>query len=974
MGAFERVMGDQEDVYQAKHRNKHLSKSPDLGSNATAALFETKPQETDHDTPTISVTPKIIDFGLANVGARKSAKFQVQNVSNVKAQVDLRFVSKVVSLDQDELAIPPWQSVEVRVDFFPRRVNPNYRKQITVANVLNRANDEILEIRSCNVDEQKVGFHSLFYRILTSTGSNFIDFGDVNINCTRLRSFGIENVSKGTLSLELSAAQPEDLKLFVKAEQDSESENSRRGSQAKYAPEDSLSTTSVEAEPPKVTRSKLTEHLKERFLENISHESPASIRNENTSWRVAQKQRHVLKPGQGKNEKAEKKEPTKRVHVNMIAALKKGGKGRLTQRYGKSVTFKDRTLLREFEYLDLSSGPPIDGTRISVKSKKFQHLDAQETGKNASSKARGSETSRSATSANGSVRKLPDALANDIQREANRRNLGESGPWPALTGKRKAARMLHDAIDVSKLSLDELVTAVESQSSNLSTMLLSNPRAEEQSVRTEVNLQRELRNAINEGRLLPIDVLTLEPGEEKQVLAIYTPNGSTRPHIMGNARKQDSRIYIRLLDFNTQSLVLEPDLSSMLKLDREELPIRELMVKSNLCRSLLELSQPHINFGQMQKGETKMRKIVIQNRSEWALRYCFRKSGSIASGDIKIKTTDRYGVIPGHGKREVEFVFCPSLTGTFQERLVIENVADRDKDESVLIKANVARVSNFAVEPSVVRFDDGENATESPDVLHEIVRLGQVTNTPCGFVVSNLSSKVRPFVLHINEDDLQLGHLRVDVVLSLSRQENDAKAVLSKADEEEVETLSQKLKIASRKGQSDKIKKYQTRLTELGVNMPTLDGAQQEKAPVEEGDVTLENDRTDENTEVSSSGNGDSEGTAPTSSVLRRVGSTVTLTLPPQQSKRVLVRLRPVWTGEDGATDAPVDIHFPIHVHEVKNIDEVQAIEVQARVHHIPSPAQIPVSNLAKSMQLPAKEEGMVVFSPSPSQETVDSA
>ena len=95
------------------------------------------------------------------------------------------------------------------------------------------------------------------------------------------------------------------------------------------------------------------------------------------------------------------------------------------------------------------------------------------------------------------MRSLPstptkDALPNETVQRLQSQQI-TSQPSPALTGKRKAAPMLHDAIDVSKLSLDELLTAVEGQNSSLNTFFFGNSKAEEQSVRTEVNLQRELQ-------------------------------------------------------------------------------------------------------------------------------------------------------------------------------------------------------------------------------------------------------------------------------------------------------------------------------------------------------------------------------------------------------------------------------------------------------------------------------------------------
>ncbi|PWN36998.1 uncharacterized protein FA14DRAFT_119399 [Meira miltonrushii] len=968
----------------------------------------------------VTISPKVIDFGMANVGTRKSANFVVQNHSELTARVDLRFVSKVISMYRDEIAVPPLQSIELRVDFFPRRVNESYRKQVTVANLLNRSNDQILEVRSSNVDEQRISFHSLFYRILTSTGSNFIDFGDVNINCTRVRTFGIENVSSAPLSLELSAANTEDLKLYIKSDRQKATSDSPRkasrskskqqaeaaegtGKQNENVQNDKSESTTVATTKEKESyadsahnkSSKRTAHLKERFLESMSQDVPASVRNENSSWRIAQKQSHFSKKGNGtaKNgEKADKKDVVKKTNINMVAAMKKGGKGRLVQKYGKSMTFKDRTILSNFEHLDLATGPPVDGKRIPAKSKKWQTLDSLETVRTtASSKRKATATSTGADSANTKAtkegtdednasashapdsmhstpltpaRRLPAALANDIKQAGSQQLAAEEATRnqsPALTGKRKVAPMLHDAIDVSKLSLDELLAAVEGQSSSLSTFFFGNSRAEEQSVRTEVNLQRELKNAITEGRLLPVDLLALQPGEEKQVVAIYTPNGSTRPHIQGNARKQDSRIFIRLADFSADRLAsaaasstsAENQFSDLLKLDREELPIRDLIVKSNLCRSLLELSQPHINFGYVQKGETKTRKIVIQNRSEWALRYCIRKSGSIASGDIKLKSADRYGVVPGHGKREVEFVFCPSLTGAFQEKLIVENVADRDRDETVLIKANVTRVSNFSVEPTSVTFGSQDNDGKP-------LAIGTLTNPAQSFAISNLSNKSRSFVLRADKDDLKYGAYHVEVIVSTSNaQEDGMKANLTKAEEEEVEHISQKLKIATRKGHTDKVQKYETRLTELGVPIPKSTTNDQPSKENEQGSSHLKE-------EPLQLDGGESAINSVSLAALTHVVPSVTINLPAQQSKRLLVRIRPSCVLKPDAEHhyhlQPLDLRIPIQVHEVKNIDEVQVVELRARVQ---ASAEVLASSnkVSEPILLPSKEEGLAIFS-----------
>ncbi|UZJ55957.1 hypothetical protein CBS101457_005277 [Exobasidium rhododendri] len=926
----------------------------------------------------IGVSPKLIDFGAANVGTRKSANFSVTNHSELTARVDLRFVSKVLSMYRDEISIPPLQTLELRVDFFPRRVNENYRKQVTVANLLNRSNDEIFEVRSQNVDEKKISFHSLFYRILTSQGSNYLDFGDVNINCTRLRSFSIENITKNRLAIELSASHSEDLKLFVKAKtsQRKGKEEANRYAELEAA-DNSPAMVDNDVGRGKVNRSNRATgiDLKERFLESMSQDVPA--RKENTTWRIAQKNSHYQKSGvKGKSgnkrgDHGEKKDPTKKAPINLMSALKKGGKGKITLKYGRTIAFKDNKLLSEFEYLDLASGPPVDGRRISSKSRKYQTLDVLETGRATGGKGakNGSELKKKA-----SVAKLAATPSTSRAAKEEASHSVEKKSAPAISAlapasKQKPGLMLSDAVDVSQLSLDELLVAVESQSSSLSTFFLGNPLAEEQSVRTEINLQRQLQDAITTGKLEPVEMLHIEAGEERQVIAIYVPNGSTRPHIQGNARKQDSRIFLRLVEFEVTGVDHVEDFEQILRLDRDELPVRELMVKSNICRSMMELSQPHINFGQMNKGDVKTRKILIQNRSEWALRFCIRKSGNISSGDIKLKNTDRYGVVPGHGKREVEFIFCPSMMGAFQEKLIVENVADRDKDETIYLKANVRKVSNFKVDPGILEFDH-----------QEVLPIGKITKS---VVVSNVSAKTRTFVIGVDEEGLHFQTFRVDVLLNSSN-DGSVKAMLSKAEEEEVEHISQKLKIANRKGQTEKITKYQDRLVELGVTTQSssttspdfIDGgrgggevegatailAKAEQQPQDEG-VKAGLHKTETSPLPPPSEQEEA-------SKLKQVSSTVTLTLAANQSKKLLVRLRllpmdPATTWRPNSRFDSGEFSINVRVHEMKNTDEVQTVEIRGRAHGSMLPEEANGDALSQS-------PGWVVFSALPPPSATD--
>ena len=819
-------------------------------------------------TPFISVAPRTVDFGMAGVGTRKTGQIAVTNHSDLSTRILMRFVSKVLSMYMDAITIPARQTVEVKMDFFPRRVNDAYRKQITVMNLLNRHNDQIFEVCARNVDLQRVSFHSLFYRILTRSGSNYLDFGDVNIHSPRVRSFAIENLCDKRLALEMSVAHPEDLVLYVKAP-------ARAHTPADAPPRD---------DEERAARPRAGTERKERFLETISTDATA----------LARREAHDRRTRAAKRDDAHHA-PKHTKPTNLGLALKRGHRGRVTYRYGAAVTFKDRALLHTLEPLDLASGPPVDATRLSAKARRHQRQQARgDDGVRAASP----RTPRRAAAPDEAAPASPATPADAPPRpttptRAPRRTPPAPGASPALTGQWRSAPLLSNPVEVAHLDVDELIAALVNQSPNLSTFFLRGLEAEERVVRTEINLQRALRAAIDSGQLVPIGMLEAPPRAEVQVVAVYTPSGSTRPHIQGTARKQDSRIFLRLLEFDAARAAHLPEFASLQGRDVDELPVRDLMVRSTVCRSMLELGQPHINFGHMDKGEMRQRKIWIQNRSEWALRYYIRKSGSIASGDIRLGL-GRYGVVPGYGKRGVDFTFSPSLPGAFHEKLLVENIADHDNDQPVVLKATVRKVANFATDPGALDFGT--------------CRAGQVS-MPESVLVSNTTQKARAFVVSVDES--LAARVPLDVLVTTSS-DTVTRRALSREEEEEVETLLQKLKIAQRKGNVDKLAKYQDRLQQLGVPIPTADGeapaGAQPDAPAEDDapghDVTL---------------------VWPPSRADGDASTSLTLHVAAQQSQKLLLRVR-VPRGTPAA-----DVHVALQVHEVKNSDETRSVLLHAR-------------------------------------------
>lgn len=168
-----------------------------------------------------------------------------------------------------------------------------------------------MQIRSQNVDVYNLTLHSHLYRILTPSGSNFLDFGPVIINSPTIRTIHFENLTVHPLSLELAASQPEDVELFVKVEDATSSLPGQRNgiTNPKYTPETGTGNGGGE--------------LKERFMESLREVGTKVESGGSAGF------------GKGKAKTREKsvargEEEGKKVNVAIAVAtaLKRGGRGR----------------------------------------------------------------------------------------------------------------------------------------------------------------------------------------------------------------------------------------------------------------------------------------------------------------------------------------------------------------------------------------------------------------------------------------------------------------------------------------------------------------------------------------------------------------------------------------------------------------------------------------------------------------------
>ncbi|CAG8515229.1 20468_t:CDS:2, partial [Racocetra persica] len=910
----------------------------------------------------IEVSPKEVNFGDTDVGTLKSMPITVTNLSELTARVELRFDSKVLYCTRKEIIIPPKLSTEVKLDMYPRKVNVEYRKQITVVNLQNRDNDQIIEVRSTNIDKNRVTFHSLFYRTLTSNGSNFIDFGYTVLNSPSIRTFTIDNIGTKKLVLEITSSLPEEIVMYQKRKKTDDLSN--QGDIIMNALTDSDSNLGRSGETDSNSfkiekREKLLKSICERRLVkkytlttdftgkniNIANLSAANseIKSEETHYSIANKRLFPNTP---------------------------------------DVSLAEVTTYNT-DYLDLAGPASVDLRRSSRR--RQQKTPISKTGISpAIERIRESYSVPVSTSGSGSIcafntgsTNAPSASFERANSDIGESNVGDESFGDKLDHDSESTNLILtkgnyvknkvvDRYTFSNMPIDILIATLEAN--NITTPpLFPKSSIEEAYVQNQIGLMRELRNRIKEHQIVPIKMVEIPPSGESQIIVIFTPKQVLRPNVQGLPKKCDAKVFIRLIDFDRD--IQQPQFDGLLHGNQDQIPVRELMVNATLCRSYMVLGQKNINFGIIDKGERRNKTILIQNRSEVPLLYNIRKSGSITSRDV-VFGAGQLGVVRGYGNKEVEFTFKSRFTGQFYERFIIENIQDHDNNQMLSVKADIRKPFNFSIQPQNIDFGTCLINDNAP-----VVR---------SIIVSNTNKQSRTFEVRINPRDLKFnvcfGELdfipqeEVDGVLSTG-------GILSKETEDKIEDLEQKVKIARRKGYTGKAEQIEKQLETLRRGKSGIEDSKTANELVNETAIDFVNDIASKEEKFSDEQQTISEETLLSSSTNERPGennftqsrqparvekladhhtkrvfssnsskgkdanykktsTSIIFSIEPQTTKTVFLYFRAIATNMSSSTSEETacqgisceQITGQVYVHEHKNTDIVKAISFQATV------------------------------------------
>ncbi|KAJ3343041.1 hypothetical protein HDU93_000211 [Gonapodya sp. JEL0774] len=698
-------------------------------------------------TSLIEVSPRELHFGESDLNMLKGLPIFVRNRSDVTAYVELQFVSKVLSGPVGPVEVPPQQTEAIRLEIFPRKPNPEYRKQVTVVNLRNPSDRHTLEVKAQNVDRHRITFHSLFYRLVTPMGANFLDFGLVRPcgDGYGLTTEGfIQILIDGDLALALSSSGPE-LTLW-EVPSNPRAVVSIRDQAAMQEQTQLINGAAVTALDPREASESAVD-LSPLSINSVADEGASSRRERAESF-------------------LESVADNRSRNIAKLAALPTVSRGALMKR--KKAT-------SSIAWLDLARVRRPKQTTVAPEIVELRNKHGFD----------------------GNDRGISGASTQGIQWDSSHRTNARLDST-LMDGSRKAISNLADPTvtmvgTYPSKPIDVVLAQYESVVGG-SLPVFPNGSSEEQYARLLISLRRDLGQALEQKILVPLTHVTLGARQTRRIVLMLNATGRPSADHSKAKQRKDFKLLVRMVRFRKG--ITADGFEQFIHGDHPP-PVRELLVRSNVTRSSIDLGQLHFNFGAIERGQKRQKTIVLFNRCEVPAIFAIRRSGSISSADLVVAPDGRYGIIRSFGRREITFEFSPSLAGSFQERLIVENVLDSEDSHAFLVKAFVKKPPNFALETEHLDFG--------------LCNLNEASQSQT-LTVTNTSHKARVFEIYSDPRELSFEsytvELRFEEVTETTTQGfSSTKGVhnLTPTQLEELETLQQKHKIAERKGQSDKV-------------------------------------------------------------------------------------------------------------------------------------------------------------------------
>jgi hypothetical protein len=608
-------------------------------------------------TSMVTVTPSILHLGDCNIGELKSSSCMLTNHSELPTVVKPLVTSKVIStVPNDDMMLGPKQSTELKIEIIPRKTNPNYSRLISIINMKNKSNIPQICVRSSNMDAHHVIYHSLFYKLLTQSRSAFLNFEHVAINSVGIQVFDLENITNAPLHLNIQSSAPSKVRLYCIKHPFGDVANA-----TKTLERDGARDEDSESRPS--------------FSSTTSQNSVGGGTPGNTSSQMSH-------PPVGR--------PIRRRRSFCSVSELTDGKANLKR--GKSTALRE-LLTKKLTAISAAqaghssaSGTNASSITRSVSGQLESDKPRQEQHNAGTSESRGNSLQVTVDERSSSDR--PSATSAVAAAATSFADGGSSEEVTSLLQLFSKSRADCDAYCHSSLPSkekeEEIVAMVRERTKRLQTLL-----SDKKLVLLSSNKERNLR---------------IPAKSRQRIVAVFSPVAADAAGTkdVAKTRVEKHKIMITLPPGGNKKAVTDGakfDQSKPLwassKHPFDTRPsVRELLLKSRVCRSVMNVNQKNINFGRITTSSKSSKRLVVQNMSATPLVYSVEKTGSISSGFLQIKEGE-VGVVKAFGTKEICFQFQPTLAGPFEEKLKIINVQDTENSVSITIKAKVVKRETF---------------------------------------------------------------------------------------------------------------------------------------------------------------------------------------------------------------------------------------------------------------------------------------
>uniref|UniRef100_K3WPU0 MSP domain-containing protein n=1 Tax=Globisporangium ultimum (strain ATCC 200006 / CBS 805.95 / DAOM BR144) TaxID=431595 RepID=K3WPU0_GLOUD len=702
-------------------------------------------------TSIVTVTPSILHLGDCNIGELKSSSCILTNHSELPTVVKPLVTSKVIStVPNDEMTLGPKQSTELKIEIIPRKTNPNYSRLISVMNLKNRTNIPQICIRSSNMDAHHVIYHSLFYKLLTQSKSAFLNFDHIAVNSVGIQVFDLENITNAPLHLNLQSSDPSKVRLYC--------------FKISYGDVGTKTGAKTHDETQKLANGQI-----------VSGEKHAG----NSVGGSSSHSRHHGRPIRRRRS---------------FGSLSELGSAPSSSKRNMSSVLRGYLSKKLTTHSPSPSSHQTGGSAFSVANLVISPAPSD------SIKLRSDPTPSSSVAQS-------TALTTSNYQDGTT-VIGTSGAT-----SNHLPSFSKESLSEELVSLLRLFEMSRAECERYCQSTLPSHEKEVEIVGMVRERMRKLQSLLAEKMLIPLNNskdrnIRIPAKSQQRVVAIFSPSiDFAAAENGGKIRIEKQKIFITLPPGGNKKAVADAArfdqtkatwVTSKHPFDSRP-SVRELLLKSRVCRSVMNVNQKNINFGRITTSSKSSKKLVVQNMSAIPLVYSVEKTGSISSGFLEIKEGE-VGVVKAFGTKEICFEFQPTLAGPFEEKLRIVNVQDVENSISVTIKAKVVKRETFKLVQSgqVLSFGKCLVGEKSEEVK---------------IVVRNTSRKKREYVIQL-DPEFSNPNLRPTFHFSL---DETPSAIITQAQEkkldEELEKLEHKLRIATTKKKADKIVKLNAKIS-----------------------------------------------------------------------------------------------------------------------------------------------------------------